>query len=84
MPQPVINPYLAVILGVFAAAFSSIFTKAAEAPPLIIALYRLGFTVLLLAPVTLATGWRELRAMGWRDVVLACGAVKKQAHVGEI
>ncbi|WP_347488704.1 DMT family transporter [Desulfoscipio sp. XC116] len=74
MSQPIINPYLAVLLGVLAAAFSSIFTKAAEAPPLIIALYRMAFTVLLLAPVTLATGRRELRALTRRDVLPACGA----------
>lgn len=74
MSQPIINPYLAVLLGVLAAAFSSIFTKAAEAPPLIIAFYRMAFTVLLLAPVTLATGRRELRALTRRDVLPACGA----------
>lgn len=74
MSQPIINPYLAVLLGVLAAAFSSIFTKAAEAPPLIIAFYRMAFTVLLLAPVTLVTGRRELRAVTLRDVLLACGA----------
>ncbi len=74
MSQPIINPYLAILLGVLAAAFSSIFTKAAAAPPLIIALYRLGFTVLLLMPVTLVTGRRELRELTRRDVLLACGA----------
>lgn len=72
MSQPLINPRLAVVLGVIAAAFSSIFTKAADAPPLIIAFYRLGFTVLLLAPITFATGRHEFRTMGRRDVVLAC------------
>ena len=35
--KPLINPYLAVLVGVVAAAFSSIFTKLADAPPLIIA-----------------------------------------------
>ncbi len=74
MSRPPFNPILAVILGVFAVSFGAIFIKAAEAPPLIIALYRLGFTVLLLAPVTLATGWRELRAMERRDLALACAA----------
>ncbi|MBM7855332.1 drug/metabolite transporter (DMT)-like permease [Desulfohalotomaculum tongense] len=69
--KPIINPYLAVVLGVVGAAFSSIFTKLAEAPPLIIAFYRLGFTVLLLAPVTYVTGRHELRRIGSRDLFLA-------------
>ncbi|TYO94749.1 drug/metabolite transporter (DMT)-like permease [Desulfallas thermosapovorans DSM 6562] len=74
MSQPLINPYLAVLLGVLASAFSSIFTKAAEAPPLVIALYRMTFTVLMLAPVTLVTGRHELQRLARRDILLACGA----------
>ncbi len=74
MAQPALNPHLAVVLSVLAVSFGSIFIKAADAPPLIVAVYRLGFTVLLLAPVTLATGWQELRTMNRRDFSLACGA----------
>lgn len=69
--QPIINPYLAVLLGVTGAGFSSIFTKLAEAPPLIIAFYRLSFTVLILAPFTFARGTGELRQMGKKDIILA-------------
>jgi drug/metabolite transporter (DMT)-like permease len=71
MDKPLVNPYLAVVLGVLAMAFSSIFTKLAEAPPLIIAFYRLGFTVLLLAPITYTTGRHELRQISKRDLMLA-------------
>jgi len=74
MAQPAINPHLAVVLSVLAVSFGSIFIKAADAPPLIVAVYRLGFTVLLLAPVTLVTSWQELRTMRRRDFLLACGA----------
>lgn len=74
MSRPALNPHLAVLLGVIAVSFGSIFVKAAEAPPLVVAFYRIGFTVLLLLPVTLATGRRELLAMGRRDLALACGA----------
>ncbi|CCO08112.1 DMT family transporter [Desulforamulus hydrothermalis] len=70
--QPLINPYLVVLLGVLAAGFSSIFTKLAEAPPLIIAAYRLGFTVLLLAVPTYFSGRRELRRISRADLALAC------------
>ena len=72
MSGPRINPYLAVIIGVIAVSFGSILAKAAQAPSLVIAFYRIGFTVLMLAPVTLATSWTELRSMGRRDVAMAC------------
>lgn len=72
MSQPKINPYLAVIIGVIAVSFGSILAKAADAPSLVIAFYRIGLTVLMLAPVTLATSWTELRSMSRRDVVMAC------------
>lgn len=72
MERAPINPYLAILVGVVGAAFSSIFTRLAAAPPMVIAFYRLGFTVLMIAPFALSGGRRELRAMGRRDVVLAC------------
>lgn len=72
LKQPKINPYLVVLVGVLAAGFSSIFTKLAEAPPLIIAAYRLGFTVLLMATPTYLTGRKELRQVGGKELSLAC------------
>jgi len=69
---PSFNPYLAIILGVIASAFSSIFTKLASAPPNVIAFYRLAFTVVLLAPLALgAAGRRELKRLPGRDLALA-------------
>ncbi len=70
--QPRVNPYLVVLLGVVAVSTSSILTKLAEAPPLIIAAYRLGITVLLLATPTYFTGAREVRSINKRDLALAC------------
>ncbi len=73
--RPFINPYLAIIVGVMAVSFSAIFTKLADAPPMVIAFYRLGFTVLLIAPFALGrTGRRELRGMSRSDLGLAVGA----------
>ncbi|MCL6610022.1 MAG: DMT family transporter [Peptococcaceae bacterium] len=70
--QPAIKPCLAVLLAVVAVSFSSIFTKLSSAPPLVIAFYRLLFTVALLAPLALnARGRREMAAMGIRDILLA-------------
>lgn len=70
--SPLINPYLAILGGVLAAASSSIFTKLAEAPPMIIAFYRLFFTVIFLTPFFLKSGIRETRAIGLKDFGLAC------------
>lgn len=72
--RPFFNPYLAVFIGVVASAFASIFTKLADAPPMIIAFYRLGFTVLILLPFTAFTGTRELRGISRRNLLLACAA----------
>lgn len=69
---PLLNPLTAILLGVVASAFSSIFTKFAGAPPLAIAFYRLAFTVALLSPLALnAAGRRELRGIKGRDLGLA-------------
>lgn len=69
--RPFINPYMAILAAVLAAAFSSIFTKLAQAPPIIIAFYRLLFTLALIAPFVGRAGWRELRYIGSREKALA-------------
>ena len=48
--KPIVNPYLAVLVGVFAVSFSALFVRLATAPALMIATNRLLFTFLLLAP----------------------------------
>ena len=48
--KPIVNPYLAVLVGVFAISFSALFVRLTTAPVIIIATYRLLFTFLLLAP----------------------------------
>ncbi|MCL6638816.1 MAG: DMT family transporter [Firmicutes bacterium] len=75
MEKPLLNPYLAVLLGVMAVSFASVFTKLATAPPLVIAFYRLGITVLLLSPLALnSRGRNELRGVRRRDLLLAAVA----------
>ncbi|MFZ5651532.1 MAG: DMT family transporter [Bacillota bacterium] len=69
---PLINPYIAILMAVLAAAFSSIFTKLSTAPPLAIAFYRLLFTVLMIAPLSInKKGLRELAGIGSRDLLMA-------------
>lgn len=70
--RPRVNPYFVILIGVLTAGFSSIFTKLAEAPPLIIAVYRLGFTLLLIAAPTYFTGRKELGQINKKDLIFAC------------
>lgn len=69
---PVVNPYLAVLLGVAAVASSAIFARLAAAPPMIIAFYRLGITVLILSSFVLAGRDSNFGRLERRDMVLAC------------
>lgn len=70
--HPAFNPYIGVVLAVVAISFSAIFTKMSSAPPLVIAFYRLAFTVLLLTPLALSRAGRdEIKGMSIRDLVLA-------------
>lgn len=70
--EPGLNPYLVVILAVGAVSFASIFTRLATAPPLVIAFYRLGFTVLFLAPFALSqSGRAELKTIRGKDLRMA-------------
>jgi drug/metabolite transporter (DMT)-like permease len=72
--KPFVNPYLAVLVGVFAVSFSALFVRLATAPAMIIATYRLLFTFLLLAPLTLVRHRRELAAMTGRQAWLAAAS----------
>ncbi|WP_368490571.1 DMT family transporter [Clostridium sp. BJN0013] len=56
-----INPKLLLLVGVLGVSFSSIFIKYSNAPSLVIATYRLGWTVLILLP---------LIGMKFRDEIL--------------
>jgi drug/metabolite transporter (DMT)-like permease len=72
--KPWINPYLAILVGVFAVSFSSIFVRLSTAPPLIIAAYRLLFTFFMLAPFSLSGGAAVLRGMTRRQVSLSAAS----------
>jgi drug/metabolite transporter (DMT)-like permease len=72
--KPWINPYLAILVGVFAVSFSSILVRICSAPPLVIAAYRLIFTFLALAPFSLSGGAPALRGMNGRQLMLAASS----------
>lgn len=64
------RPYLFLILGVIAISFAAIFIRLAEAPPLVIATYRLTIAVVLLIPFTLRKSVYTLRSIQKRDLML--------------
>lgn len=72
--KPIVNPYLAVLVGVFAISFSALFVRLSTAPSLIIATYRLLITFLVLAPFTLLRHRPGLRALPWRERGLAAAS----------
>ena len=72
--KPWINPYLAILVGVFAVSFSSILVRLCSAPPLVIAAYRLIFTFCFLAPFTLWGGAVSLRGMTARQMWLSAAS----------
>ncbi|NTW79198.1 MAG: EamA family transporter, partial [Geobacteraceae bacterium] len=72
--KPIVNPYLAVLVGVFAVSFSALFVRLATAPALIIATYRLLFTFLLLAPYSLLRHRKDLFTISWQQRGLAAAS----------
>jgi drug/metabolite transporter (DMT)-like permease len=72
--KPIVNPYLAVLVGVFAVSFSALFVRLATAPALMIATYRLLFTFLLLAPYALFRYRAELVSISWQQRGLAAAS----------
>jgi drug/metabolite transporter (DMT)-like permease len=72
--KPWVNPYLAVLVGVFAVSFSALFVRLCSAPALIIATYRLLFTFLLLVPLSLVERFQGVRAMNRRQICLAAAS----------
>jgi drug/metabolite transporter (DMT)-like permease len=67
-PRPVVNPYAALITGVLAVSTGAIFARLADAPPLVIAAYRVGFAVLLLLPIAAWKARDEILSLASRDL----------------
>ena len=69
--RPPFNPSLALISGVLAVSTGAIFAKLAEAPPLVIAAYRVGLASLILAPLAWWKVRDEVMGLERRECVLA-------------
>jgi drug/metabolite transporter (DMT)-like permease len=62
--------YLGITVGVAAVSFAAILIRLADAPPLVIAAWRLSLAALVLWPPTLVAAQPELRALSRRDLGL--------------
>ncbi len=63
--------YVVLALGVVSVSFAAIFIRLAEAPPLVIAAYRLGLASLLVCPTAWVHSRQELRRLARRDIIMA-------------
>ena len=61
---------LAVMLGVVGVSLSAVLVRWSDAPSIVLALYRMAFAALLLAPVVLLRHRGELRSLPRKDLVL--------------
>jgi drug/metabolite transporter (DMT)-like permease len=66
-----IKQYAVLAIGVVSVSFAAIFIRLAEAPPLVIATYRLCLAALILAPATGIHSRKELRHLSRRDILMA-------------
>lgn len=64
-----INPKAALFFGIFGTSFSSILVKYANAPSLVTAVYRLGFTVLFMFVFVLTKHREELKKVDYKSVL---------------
>ena len=69
-PKPVFNPYLVLALGVTGISFSAFLARMTDAPPAIIAFWRLIFTCLLLSPMAIRDR-AQFKAVGKKDLLLS-------------
>ncbi len=63
--------YLILIIGVVAVSFGSIFTRLAEAPFLVIAVYRLALASLVISPIACIHSRKELRSISRNSILLS-------------
>jgi drug/metabolite transporter (DMT)-like permease len=62
--------YLVLLVGVVSVSFASIFIRLAEAPPLVIAAYRLTIASLVLIPIASRKSMESLKRLSGRDALL--------------
>jgi len=65
-----VKPYLTLLIGVLAVSFAAIFIRLADAPPLVIAAYRLTIASIILIPVASIKSRKGLNKLSRRDMFL--------------
>ena len=70
-----VNPWLVLFFSLLAISTSGPLVRTSNADPLAIAVYRLGFSLIVVAIALMATGsWRELKRITARELLIALGA----------
>ena len=64
------KPYLTLFVGVLSVSFAAIFIRLADAPPLVIAAYRLTLASVILIPIASTRSMKSLRQLSRRDLLL--------------
>jgi drug/metabolite transporter (DMT)-like permease len=65
-----VKAYLVLLVGVVSVSFASIFIRLAEAPPLVIAAYRLSIAALILIPFNAGGAVASLKTLSRREMIL--------------
>ncbi|NVM29614.1 MAG: DMT family transporter [Candidatus Helarchaeota archaeon] len=75
MSKPRINPHIVIAVGVLGTSFAAIFVRWSSSTPLLLAFYRLLFTVFIIIPIFLwMRGWRQLRTLAPKNILIIMGA----------
>lgn len=64
------KPYLTLLIGVLSVSFAAVFIRLADAPPLVIASYRLTIAAVILIPIASIKSTRGLRQLSRHDLLL--------------
>ena len=64
------KPYITLLVGVLSVSFAAIFIRLAEAPPLVIAAYRLTIASVILIPIASTKSMKSLKKLSGRDMLL--------------
>ncbi|MEQ1693308.1 MAG: DMT family transporter [Gemmatimonas sp.] len=69
------SPWVVLAFSLIGISFAGPLVRLSNSTPLVIAAWRLGFSLLIIAAILLASGeWRTWRGLSRRDMGLACGA----------
>jgi len=64
------KPYVTLLVGVLAVSFAAVFIRLADAPPLVIATYRMTIASIILLPIASTKSMKSLTTLSRRDVLL--------------